>query len=329
MSVAFITGAAGFYGRNLIQQLLEQGWDIVALCRDQHEVEKLAPWDVNTVIGDVSSLKSMRAAMPSAPDVVFHLAANSSLWRGASEAQTLCNVVGTRQVARVALEKNAGRLVHTSSITAYGIHTGTITEQTPSRAASSKINYVRSKVLSEKEIRKAIKRGLDAVILNPSNTLGPYDDSIWSRLFLMAQKGVLPGMPGGGCSFCHVKPVVSAHISAAEKGRTGQNYLLGGANSTYVNLYREIGRRVGRRVLGRPLPRVVLNNMARADAVLSTVRRREPNITPEAIMLLSAQSYCSSAKAVKELDYQPETLQKALDDAYDWLVEQGLLRAEK
>src|SRR3546814_18447262 len=82
----------------------------------------------------------------------------------------------------------------TSSIVAYGIHGGTITEDTPTRASTDGVNYVRSKALAEREVRKGISAGLPAVIVNPSNIIGPYDTASWSRLFRLVRQGRLPAI---------------------------------------------------------------------------------------------------------------------------------------
>src|SRR3546814_11562883 len=89
---------------------------------------------------------------------------------------------------------------------------------TPTRASTDGVNYVRSKALAEREVRKGISAGLPAVIVNPSNIIGPYDTASWSRIFRLVRQGRLPAMPPGGGSFCHVREVARR----AEERRVGK-----------------------------------------------------------------------------------------------------------
>ena len=82
--------------------------------------------------------------------------------------------------------------------------------------------------------------------LNPANIIGPYDFGGWSRLFPMIHQGRLKGAPPGSASFCHSRETAKAHISAWEKGRCGHNYLLGGANATWLEVIRKSLARIKR-----------------------------------------------------------------------------------
>ncbi|MBI3171054.1 MAG: NAD-dependent epimerase/dehydratase family protein [Hydrocarboniphaga effusa] len=238
---AFVTGATGFVGLNLVEALRQQGWDVIALHRATSDLSGLDRFaGVRRVVGDVTDARSLKNLIPRNIDCVFHVAGNTSLWGKASAEQDAVNIDGTRNVVRVALEKGAARFVHTSSIVAYGLHGGLITEETPTGGASARINYVRSKALAEREVRQGIAKGLKAVIVNPSNIIGCYDTQNWSRMFLLVAEKRLPGVPPGGGSFCHARAVARAHIVAAEKGRIGANYLLGGAEASYRRLVQQM-----------------------------------------------------------------------------------------
>lgn len=317
---AFVTGSTGFVGHNLIEQLVGQGWSVIALHRASSDLSQLKRFKgVQRVVGDVTQKDSLKGLIPRHVDCVFHVAGDTSLWNRTHVEQMRTNVRGTRNVVRSALEVGARRFVHTSSIMAYGLHGGTITEETPTRGTASEINYIRTKALAEREVRKGISLGLKAVIINPSNTIGPYDTDNWARMFDMIQKGRLPAIPGGGGSFCHVRDVALAHIAAAEKGRVGHNYLLGGASSSYLGLAREINRILGlqRRIISAPRP--ILEGYARVEEWVAPLFGRRPDFTMDAVSLLSTNFYCTSKKAEKELGYRPQPLETMLRDCHDWL----------
>jgi len=323
---AFVTGADGFVGINLVEELLRQGWRVTALLRRNAGLPEFAGLPVERVIGDVTDFRSLRRAMPEQIDAVFHAATNTSLWSRHRVVQQKVNVKGTRNAVRAALETGARRFIHTSSLVAYGLPGGTVSEDTPPCGLGSKIHYVRSKALAEREVREGISRGLDAVILNPAHVIGPHDGHNWSRLFQMVGQGRLPAMPGGGGSFCHVRSVARAHVASVDRGRTGANYLLGGADSSYVGLARAIAALMRVPVRPHSLPVPALRVLARLDELVATVLRREPDLTLDAVELLSGNLYCRNARAVAELGYEPLPLAALLEDCHRWLIDSGRLK---
>jgi len=328
MPRAVVTGATGFVGLNLLRVLCDRGFDVVALHRPSSDLswlERIGAGDVERRIADVTDAAAVLRAMPAAPDVVFHVAASTNMWSRRNAEQTRINVDGTRHVVRAALERGARRLVHTSSIAAFGIHEGTIDETTPSNARTSWVNYLRTKALGEDEVRAGIADGLDAVIVNPASILGPYDLGSWSRMFRLVHDERLPGVPPGRGSFCHVRDVVDAHVAAAERGRTGENYLLGGADATYLELVQEIGRAADRRVPQKPTPAWVLRSVARAQDWRARLGGRRPVVTPESVELVCRRMTCRSDKAVRELDYRSRPLAAMVEDCYGWMREAGRL----
>ncbi len=326
---AFVTGASGFVGLNLCEELLAQGWRVIAMHRASVDHRPLASLAVERVIGDVTDYRALHAAMPAQVDAVFHVAGNTSLWSRHRAEQLKVNVKGTRNVVKAALESGAKRLIHTSSLVAYGLHGGTVTEDTPPRGLGSTINYVRSKALAEREVRAGISKGLDAVILNPGHVIGRHDLRNWSRVFRMVESGQLPAVPAGGGSFCHVRSVVRAHVAAVDRGRSGANYVLGGADSSYVGLVRAVAKLRGDRPRLLPLPVAALKALARLDELISPLLRREPDLTRDAIELLSTNIYCRNTRAVAELGYEPRPLAEILDDCHRWLIESGRLKPAK
>ncbi len=328
---ALVTGAGGFVGLHLVEELLDQNWRVIAVADAGSRVGQLqqlaGSQSALTVIeGDAASLKFLRTTVPAEGDAIFNAVHHVSLWSREAEQQTRAHVQTTRQLVQVALEKKTRRFIHTSSAVAYGLHPGTLTEDTPSKAASSSINFVRSKAAAEREVRKGLRKGLPAVIINPANMIGPYDFYGWARLFRLVDRGRMPAMAAGGGSFCHVREVARAEIRAVDAGRIGANYLLGGADTTYVGLLRTIANLLHRRTLPRPLPLPIMRGIARVDETLSAVFRRRPTVTRETIELLSAHLYCKSTRAQQELGYQPVPLEAMLKDCHRWLQEEGLVR---
>lgn len=324
---AFVTGATGFVGLNLVEQLLEQGWQVTAMHRKDSDLTVLSRFNVTRVVADVLDKNSLAAAIPQNVDCVFHVAGNTSLWARSHAEQLKVNVKGTRNVVRAALAANAKRFVYTSSIVAYGLHGGIVTEDTPTRGTNAALNYIRSKALAEREVRKAMSKGLKAVILNPSNIIGAYDTVNFSRMFRLVRNRRMPAIPPGGGSFCHAREVAKAHIAAAERGREGHNYLLGGTQASYLGLVREVARTMGLRRRFMVAPTRVLSAYARVEETIATLFGREPDVTVDAVELLSQNLYCNCSKAEAELGYKPQPLPVMLKECHDWLIGQRKQRS--
>lgn len=324
---AFVTGATGFLGLNLVEQLCAGGWRVTALHRHTSNLSGISRFPVDLVEGDLLEHDSLEQAIPREVDCVFHVAADTSTWSRHAARQTRINVEGTRNVIRAALANRARCFVHTSTWNVYGLEQGELHEDLPQTAGSSWINYNRSKFLAEEEVRQSIRQGLDAVIINPSHIMGRYDEQGWARLIIAAYRRRLPGAPPGAGTFCHAEQVARAHIAAAERGQIGRNYLLGGVDADFVEVFRTIGAITGRRLPGRVLPAWLFRLAARASLALSAVTGREPEITPEGAAIACARARVVSTRSQQELGYRPSPLRAMIEDCYAWLRAEGPLKS--
>jgi nucleoside-diphosphate-sugar epimerase len=321
--MAFVTGATGFVGVNLVKALKDADWHVVALHRPTSNLKHLKSLGAGLIEGSITEKESLRGAMPDGPEAVFHVAANLSFAKKGDAKQTRDNVEGTRNVVEVAIEKRARRFIHTSSVAAYGHHRETISEATRSTALESPVNYVRTKWLAEEEVRAGIKRGLDAVILNPVNILGPYDTTGWARMIRLVATRKLPGVGPGGGAFCHVREVVKAHVAAVERGRTGENYLLGGVHASYLEVVKIVAELTGGKAPRRAMPPWLVTLLGRALPLLSKMTGAPADITPEVALMLNLDFSVDSAKAERELGYRLAPLREMVEDSYRWLKAEG------
>jgi nucleoside-diphosphate-sugar epimerase len=317
---AFVTGGTGFVGLNLEQQLMAGGWEVTALHRPASDLTFLNRFSPRLAVGSITDKAGLMAAVPAGIDTVFHVAGNTNMWRARNDEQTRDNVEGTRNVVGAALAKGVRRLIVTSSISAYGPVSGEITEQTPSRAANSRINYQRTKWQAQEIARAAIGHGLEVVILQPGAILGPYDIGTWSRLFTMVRDGKVPAVPAAQRTFAHVREVAAAHIAAADQGENGGQYLLGGENRSMLDLVREIAVLVGRPAPTREIPAGVVRIAAGVGDFVSRFTGKPPSITPEMASAFGRRISTSSAKAQRELGYRIVALNVMVKDCYQWLL---------
>lgn len=322
---AFVTGATGFIGINLIDALVAAGWEVTALHRPTSDLKQLAKRPVARAVGNIVEPATLSGLVPEGADAVFHCAADLNVWSRGNELQYLINVEGTRNVVAAALAAGARRFVHTSSVSAWGLIDGRIDETVKQRGWDSWINYQRTKWLAEEEVREGIGKGLDAVILNPCQVVGAYDVHGWGRMIRMVDAGTLPGVPPGSGSFAHVGAVARAHIAAAEKGGTGENYLLGGADHSYAEFVATIARILGRRKRRFVVPAPLLMLSARLGAFRALFTGREPTVTPEGARLAIRRQFADCSKAVRELGYEIVPLDDMVHECIDWLRRGALI----
>ena len=323
---AVVTGAAGFVGQNLVNELLERGWSVVAL--SLAGAHRVARDRVRVVDADITDYDQLAAAMPDAPDAVFHVAANTSSWSRNDDRQAIDNVLGTANVVKAALAKGARRFIYTSSISAYGPHPGEyIDEQTPSNALARGNNYGKTKYEAELIVKEAVRtHGLEAVILNPVNILGPHDTNNWTKeLIRPVIRGTLRVVPPGRAMFCHVKDIVDAHISAVDRGAAGENYLLGGVEVSFKDVIDEIRRVAGLPPSNRVLPKLALRVALIASMVKTRLDHKPPFLTPERYARAVGAVVCNYDKAVRDLGYRTSSLHQMVEDTYGWLQREHLL----
>ena len=300
---------------------------MVALHRPTSDLTYLRRFPVRLAEGTLEDRASLFRAIPDGTDCIFHAAADVTFWSRHKARQMRANVDGTRNVVAAARERGVRKLVHTSTTSVYGFATAPFDETAPHAGRDSWFHYMQTKALAEEEVRGGITRGLDAVILNPANVIGPYDRNNWARLIRLAVAGSLPRIPPGRGSFCHAEDVARAHLAAVTKGRTGENYILAGADASYQDVVRLIGELVGRD-LDRSVASARLLRVG--GAVLGQLARitgREPLVTPEGAAFLSADLTCRSDKAVHDLDYHPASLRTMLEASVRWLRSEGIIPA--
>ncbi|WP_441000005.1 SDR family oxidoreductase [Fodinibius sp. SL11] len=322
---SFVTGGTGFIGINLVKQLVERGWDVTTLHRPTSDISKLKQLPVQLVEGSITDLASLQKAIPNNTEVVFHLAGDTNMWSQKNERQTEINVGGTRNMIQVSAGKNVSTFIHTSSVSAWGMINGTISEETPQQGEDSWVNYERTKWLSEREALKARDHNIKVVIMNPAMVVGPHDANNWGRLFFALRDDNLPGVTRGNMSVAHVEEVAKAHISAVEKGKDGERYILGGQNCTFAEFVSVIGKISNISAQPKVIPEFILKLVAYLQAGISFFTGKEPDLTPELAKLMTRNVIYSSEKAKRELGYHIPSVETSVQDCYDWLKKEQLL----
>jgi dihydroflavonol-4-reductase len=328
MNATLITGATGFLGKYVVQQLKEsgEGGQLRVLCRGP------SAWDgdsaVTVVRGDVTSADDLDRAMESVGRV-YHLAGVVS--RDPAMAMELhrVHVQGTRLVCEAALKHGAERVVVASSSGTVAVSREPVVHNEDSGYKIEivwKWAYYLSKVYAEKAALSLFERKkLPVVIVNPALLLGPGDDRGSSTgdvaMFL---EGQIPSLPTGGMSFVDARDCAAGVIAAMQKGRPGERYLLGGPNWTFRQLVYHAAAMTGLRAPALELPVGVSKKLAPAMRKLMPLVGRQFKLDDETIDMSAYFWYCDSSKAANELGFSSRDPMATLGDTIEDLRRRGV-----
>jgi dihydroflavonol-4-reductase len=306
---ALVTGASGFIGGAVARALLARGVRVRALLRPGASLNLPDASAVETVPGDLRDAEAVRAAAEDC-DAIFHVGGLYSFSADPAEIHAV-NVGGTRNIVDAAGAVGA-RLVHTSTIsTIGGMKGGVVPDESQEATGPAPGPYKASKVQAELLVREASKRGVDAVIVNPTFPVGwgdvkPTPTGAVIRDFLA---GRMPAYLDTGMNVVDIDDVAAGHWLAFERGRRGQRYILGNANLTMRQLLGELAL-----VSGREAPRVRLP-YAVALGLAHLLHSRVPL---EGVRTAREVRFASSARAVSELGLPQTPVRTALEKAVRW-----------
>jgi nucleoside-diphosphate-sugar epimerase len=324
--ITAVTGASGHIGGNLVRALLEQGRKVRCLVRSDRRALEGLP--VETVEGDIFDQEALSRLLDGA-GTLFHLAARISIVGAEGGLVERTNVLGVRGVVQACLAAGIRRLVHVSSIHAFESDPSDqiIDETRPLALGPEHMAYDRSKARGQMEVLEGVKRGLDAVIVNPGAVVGPYDfkPSRMGEVFLDIYHHRLPALLDGGYNWVDARDVAEGALAAERKGRTGESYLLTGHWVHICEVSALIARLTGRRtpMLATPLWLAMLASYG--SLAWGKLRGRTPKFTPGAIRSIQMHRHISHAKATRELGYQPRPFEETVRDTLAWFAEAGML----
>jgi dihydroflavonol-4-reductase len=324
---AFVTGGTGFVGGAVVRALVAGGHEVRALVRPGADTRQLDGLPVERVSGTLASAEVLSRAMAGC-DRVFHVAALYSYWGHPWKLFYQTNVEGTRTVLEAAGRAGVGRIVYTSSIATLGLPADGSpgTEDTPSPLASMIGSYKRSKFLAEEEAREFARMGLPVVIVNPAAPVGVGDlkPTPTGRVIVDYLNGRMPAYVETGLTVVDVDDVALGHLLAAEQGRVGERYILGGENLTLKQMLDLLAELSGLSRVRVRIPHSVALAWAYLDVALARVRARHvPVATPDTARLSRLHEYFSSAKAVRELGFPQTPARAALAKSVEWYRSHG------
>jgi len=324
--ITLVTGATGFVGSHVARQLVDAGEPVRVLVRANSRRQALDGVAVECAEGDLRDEASLDRALRGIGRV-YHVAADYRLWAKHPQEIYENNVTGTKNLLAAALRARVEKFVYTSTVATIAVSRGAALPDEANRATVDEMvgNYKKSKLIAEQEALRAAHEGLPLVIVNPTTPVGPGDwkPTPTGKIILDFLLGRMPAYVDTGLNFVAVEDVARGHLLAAERGKVGERYLLGGKNMTLKELLDALAKFTGLVAPARQIPHSVALVAAYADAAFSRVAGREPRIPVEGVRIARHKMFVNDAKARKELGYESTSVEAALERAVRWYAENG------
>jgi dihydroflavonol-4-reductase len=318
-----ITGANGHLGSTLLRMLLRAGETVRGLILPAETgLNRPGLTYYHGDVRDPASMEAFFAGCEEFDTVVIHTAGIIDISEQVSPMMYAVNVGGTQNILNLCRKYSVRRLVYVSSVHAIPEKCApAVLEEVRAFSAESVTGgYAKTKAAATQLVLEAAQNGLDAVVVQPSGILGPYDSSRNHLVQMVSDYifGKLPACVRGGYDFVDVRDVASGCLSAAEKGRSGECYILSNQHCGIKDILDMVRHVCG----GRKLP-VLPMWMARAAAPLfewlAKRKKERPLYTRYSLYTLRSNSIFSHEKATRELGYHPRDLMQTIRDTVAWI----------
>ena len=323
-----VTGATGFLGRAVAEELVRRKAQVHALVLHDDPYTDVLPKEVRTVIGDVCDKSSLSDFFADADSrtCVIHCAGIVSVASRPGPRLYQVNVGGTWKVLRQCMEHDVGKMVYVSSVHAIpekpkGCIISEDCEFSPGLVDG---DYAKSKAATTELVFDAAERGLNASIVFPSGIIGPGDlqGGSFTSMAKSFLSGKLPFAVRGGYDFVDVRDVARGILACSESGEPGKGYILSGCYVTIRRMLQLVGKAAKLKYRSICLP-LGLARLAAPYYERRSLRERKPLFfTPYSVSVLASNGQFSHAAASERFAYQPRPIEETLGDMTAWLLNQ-------
>jgi dihydroflavonol-4-reductase len=324
----FVTGANGFIGSHVVRSLLKRGHEVTALVGADLDVHNLDGVDLELRELDLLDQAGVACALQGG-EALVHTAACYSFWEPDPDHIYRVNVEGTRNVLEAASRLGYQRVVYTSSTAtltpAWGNAPGT-EEGVFDLRRGFQGHYKSAKVMAEMVALRTAASGLPVSLVHPTVVLGDGDrrPTPTGSMIVHFVNGHMKAYVDTLLNIVDVADVGEGHALALEHGLPGRQYILGGEDLTMREVTGILSELTGLPAPRLAVPGGLLAIAGRVNEWLSNhVTHRPPLVDVEATLHARASSTFSSARAEKELGYQPGRARVALAKAVAWFVGAG------
>lgn len=332
--IYLVTGAAGFLGSNICAQLLERGDRVRAFVLEGDKAAQYIPKDVEIFYGNLcnkSSLESFFTVEEGVKTICIHVASMVTVNPYYRKLVLDVNVGGTENIVDMCLEhEECQKLVYVGSTG--GIpelpHGEKIKEVKETNLDDVQGWYSKSKAMAANNVFTAInQRGLKACVVYPTGIFGPNDYAIseTTSTIIKIIKGEMPVGIDGSFNIVDVRDLAAGCISAADKGRVGEGYILGNDVLRFKTLNKIIAQEAGCKPIKFFLPISIAERIAKQMEKRAAKRGDVPMMTTFSVYNLKRNNQFDCSKAEQELGYTTRPIVDTLRDQIAWLRSNGLI----
>lgn len=320
-----VTGATGFIGNRLVEQLLKLGNEVHVLARSKEKVSQLYGDKVTFFEGDLLDLFVIYDATRNC-DAVFHLAAFANIWSKDKMLAYKTNVVGTKNILEAALQNKIKRVVFTSSAAVLPhSENGEEIDENSVLPKKYTTDYERTKFQAEQLCIEYCKKGLEVVIVNPPRIFGPgllnksNSVTILIKKYIAGKWRIIPGTGNSIGNYVFIDDVVNGHILALQSGISGEKYILGGTNISFNGFFDLLSTVSGKNYKLFHLPFSIILGFSKLEFFLAETIGKKPLITPPWAKKYLQNRPVSSKKAVNYVNYSTTPLNEGFRKTIEWL----------
>ncbi|MDO7853892.1 NAD-dependent epimerase/dehydratase family protein [Hymenobacter convexus] len=319
-----VTGANGFLGRHLVEELARRGHAVRALLRPGTAPPFPPKWNVEYCEEDLARPANISRLTNLADgcECLIHAAALAQVNPARNPEVMLTNIGGTENALRMARKAGIKRFVYVGTANVFGFGTkrkpGDETWLYAGRGYG--LDYMDSKVAATQLVLLAIQQEkLPAVLVHPTFMLGPGDAKPTSNaLLLELYHGRLPGYPPGGKNYVHVRDVAVATVNALTMGRVGESYILGNENLNYREAFALIAGVLGVAAPRWPIPAGLATIYGQLCDVKTKLTGRPAQLNAAMAAVANDGHYFTAQKARTELALPQTPITHAVAEAFDW-----------
>ena len=333
---AFVTGATGLLGGQIVRALVARNIEVSALVRSREKAAKMfGNLKINFVEGDILQPESYRVGLKGC-DALFHTAAFfRDALKGGKHWQTLynTNVVGTKNLLQVAYEQGVRRVVHTSSIGVLEGKRGQVIDETMLRSSNTSNDYYRSKILSDEAVLSFLDTHPDmfACFVLPGWMFAPADMGPTSsgQFILDFLQKKLPGVMKASFSPVDARDVAEHQILAMEKGRRGERYLAAGRHLEMREIMAALAQVSGVPMPTRKIPNALLWTIAYLNEFYHFLTKKPILLSRASVKGIEDEYDCtrfSHEKSARELGASFRPFAETLKDTIAWYRENGWIK---
>lgn len=323
---AFVTGATGLVGNNLVRLLVQQGHDVTALVRSKEKAQQLlGDLNVKLVTGDMDNVAGFAPELAGC-EVLFHTAAYFREYYGQGDHWTQLekiNIQGTLKLLAQAQEQGIKKVIYISSSGVIGPNpSGALSDETTPPGSLSYSNlYFKSKVLAEEAIVEFRRQHtLPIVQVLPAAIVGPGDAGPTGigELIQNFMSRKIPAIPPGILHFVDARDVAQAMINGVERGKSGERYIVSGEQATMAEVFTLLEKVSGVTAPKAKMPVPFALAFAWFSETGAKITGGKPVATLEAIRVLQMRWKMSAAKAERELGVSFRPLEESFRDSVNW-----------